>query len=349
MQKRSWIQVLFVLLVSLSVSLVPMLTQAHEENEDRNKDIFRSYIEAINTHNLDAIGPMLTDDFINYRPGPALNKPAFLGVLNGAAMAWPGYTLTIDDLIAQSDWVAARLTLSGTFENPLPNPAGAIPPTHEPFSFLIYGFVHLTEDGKIDIYWSLNDQLDFLQDMGVIPRQPAPEAIETAMMADMNMSEADVDDETMEDANAETVRRAYEDLFNTQNDDLIGELYDSSYVSHDANGDTPGLDGLRASFDRFAGAMPDVQSAIEETVAEGDLVASLVTIKGTFTNDLMSAPGVTVPANNQPIQITAIAFHRLSDGKIVEDWILYDRLDFFQQLGILPRPDAPMAEATQAS
>jgi hypothetical protein len=43
--------------------------------------------------------------------------------------------------------------------------------------------------------------------------------------------------------------------------------------------------------------------------------------------------------------MTAIAIHRIEDGKIVEHWSEVDNLGLMQQLGVVPLPEPPPSEA----
>jgi predicted ester cyclase len=44
-----------------------------------------------------------------------------------------------------------------------------------------------------------------------------------------------------------------------------------------------------------------------------------------------------LPADRQEIAVTAMHFHRLVDGKIVEHWEQFDLMAMLQQLGALPQ------------
>jgi predicted ester cyclase len=85
-------------------------------------------------------------------------------------------------------------------------------------------------------------------------------------------------------------------------------------------------------------AVPDVRWTIEELVAEGDTVASLLVVTSTHTADF-DYPGLgRAPASGNPIRYHYMVMHRIVDGRIVEARDVSDRLTLLQQLGVLAAP-----------
>jgi predicted ester cyclase len=81
----------------------------------------------------------------------------------------------------------------------------------------------------------------------------------------------------------------------------------------------------------FEEACPNYQIDFDKLIAEDDMVSAIGTVRGTNTGPLMGmAP--TGKSFEIPIHIT----YRISDGKIVEHWMLVDNLAMMQQLGLVP-------------
>jgi len=82
-------------------------------------------------------------------------------------------------------------------------------------------------------------------------------------------------------------------------------------------------------------AFPDLHYTIDDMVAEGDKVATRVTMTGTHKGEFMG-----IPPTNKKITIRAIFIHRFAGGKIVEEHVEYSALDLMQQLGLkeIPTP-----------
>jgi steroid delta-isomerase-like uncharacterized protein len=85
----------------------------------------------------------------------------------------------------------------------------------------------------------------------------------------------------------------------------------------------------------FRGAFSDLEFTIEQLVAEGDIVASLVTGRGTNDGPLMG-----MPATGRTAQWASTGFFRVRDGKIAEHWGVPDLLGLLGQLGAVPVPPA---------
>jgi steroid delta-isomerase-like uncharacterized protein len=85
--------------------------------------------------------------------------------------------------------------------------------------------------------------------------------------------------------------------------------------------------GFRASF-------PDLHHAVEEQLADGDRVATRITVRGTHRGELQG-----IPPTGKAVAVAAINIHRLAGGEVVEQWVNSDGLGLMQQLGVLPPPD----------
>ena len=100
----------------------------------------------------------------------------------------------------------------------------------------------------------------------------------------------------------------------------------------------PGVPPNRTAFKQlglmFATAFPDHHSTIEDQVAEGNLVATRSTFRGTHQGELMGMP----PTGKQ-VTFSSINIDRIENGKIVEKWEQSDLLGMMQQLGMIPSPE----------
>jgi steroid delta-isomerase-like uncharacterized protein len=135
--------------------------------------------------------------------------------------------------------------------------------------------------------------------------------------------------------NKALVRRFYEEIDKgnlAAMDDLVAE----DYVNHHPPpfpGLVPGREGLKQAFEIFWNATPG-HHVIEDQIAEGDRVVTRLTAYGTHENDL---PGI--PRTGNKMAMTAVAIHRIADGKLAEHWSNTDELGLLQQLGVIPPPD----------
>ena len=87
--------------------------------------------------------------------------------------AFPDIECVIEQLVAEGEWVAARLTLHGTHLGPL----GNIPPSGKRVAMKEMAFWRVV-DGKLHAIWSQGDALGLRIQIGAIPAtawdQPVP-------------------------------------------------------------------------------------------------------------------------------------------------------------------------------
>ena len=133
--------------------------------------------------------------------------------------------------------------------------------------------------------------------------------------------------------NKAVVRREIEEIFNhTGNLDAAEEIYASNYVGHEPTfGDTHGPEGVK-QFAAYRQAFPDLQTTIEDQVAEGDKVVTRFRARGTHQGETEDFG----PPTGNRIEVTGTTIEQFADGKIVEDWTNFDALGFMQQLGLVP-------------
>ena len=73
------------------------------------------------------------------------------------------------------------------------------------------------------------------------------------------------------------------------------------------------------------------QHVFEDQIAEGDKVATRLTLHAIHTGEFQG-----MPATGKQIVVPQIAIHRIRDGKIVEVWVSSDDISMMKQLGLMP-------------
>jgi steroid delta-isomerase-like uncharacterized protein len=136
------------------------------------------------------------------------------------------------------------------------------------------------------------------------------------------------------EANKALIRRFYEEI-DKGNLAAMDELVAEDYINHNppAFPVAPAREGLKQAFQIFWEATPG-RHEIEDQIAEGDKVVTRLAVYGAHEGDL---PGI--PRTGNKLETTAIAIHRIADGKIVEHWSDRDDLGLLQQLGAVPQPE----------
>ena len=104
------------------------------------------------------------------------------------------------------------------------------------------------------------------------------------------------------------------------------------FVDNDAKpGMAPGRQGMIDMMGMFVGAFPDLNVVVDHWVAEGDLVAGVMTTKGTQTGEFMG-----MPASGKKFSVREIHMVRVANGKMAEHWGLANEMSMMQQLEFMP-------------
>ena len=78
---------------------------------------------------------------------------------------------------------------------------------------------------------------------------------------------------------------------------------------------------------------PDLQVTVRQQIAEGDLVVTRVTAKGTHTGTFCS-----IPPTNKQIVIEGVNIDRITNGMIVRHWGAANTFEALVAIGALPLP-----------
>ena len=139
-----------------------------------------------------------------------------------------------------------------------------------------------------------------------------------------------------EEQNKALIRRFYEEI-DKGNIDAMDEIVAEDYLNHDPPfpGLPSGRAGLKQVFKMFWESTPGTHM-IEDQIADGDKVVTRLRAQGRFENALAG-----IPPTGKDMEVTAIAVHRVADGKIVEHWSEVDSAALMAQLGLISLPEPP--------
>jgi steroid delta-isomerase-like uncharacterized protein len=130
--------------------------------------------------------------------------------------------------------------------------------------------------------------------------------------------------------NKRLARRFPEEAATEGNIDILDTLLARDFLDHGVFGrDSEGPDAAKAELHRLRTAFPDFEAAVEDIIAEGDIVAMRVTLSGTHEGEFMG-----VEPTGESFTIQNMVFTRIQDGRIVERWTQPDTLGLFKQLGV---------------
>ena len=81
---------------------------------EKNKAIFRRFIEAYNEHDLDLLDDLIAPDYVDPDYPQLKDLEGLKQMMKMAFMAFPDYQETIEDIIAEGDKVWILLSYTGT-------------------------------------------------------------------------------------------------------------------------------------------------------------------------------------------------------------------------------------------
>lgn len=133
------------------------------------------------------------------------------------------------------------------------------------------------------------------------------------------------------------IRRFYREI-DEGNLDAMDELIAEDYQDHHpppVPGLPPGRAGTKQAFQTFWRSTPGKHEILDQ-IAEGDKVVTRLRARGRFVEGFAG-----IPPTGGDLDVTAIAIHRIENGKLVEHWGEVDSLTVMQQFGVVPPVGAP--------
>ena len=142
-------------------------------NLEANKTIARSYVEALNRHDIEAAVALVAPDLVNHAAIPeAQGADGLRRIMAKLNKAFPDQQVSLDDVIAEGDRVMCRVTMRGTNTGPLEFVRWPLPATGK--SMTTTGIhVFRFANGKIVEHWGAQDLLGMMRQLGVSPRAEA--------------------------------------------------------------------------------------------------------------------------------------------------------------------------------
>ena len=132
--------------------------------------------------------------------------------------------------------------------------------------------------------------------------------------------------------NKAIAHRIVEEFLNTGDLDAVDRFFATDFINHNpARGITNDREGIKHYIASLYTAFPDLNTTIDDLIAEGDKVVCRVTTSGTHRGDLEG-----IPPTGKRMSVTNITIFRIANGKVFERWNVSDQLGILQQLGVIP-------------
>jgi steroid delta-isomerase-like uncharacterized protein len=137
----------------------------------------------------------------------------------------------------------------------------------------------------------------------------------------------------LEDRNKTVARAAFFDYLNHRDFRRFEEIHTKDFVKHDNNSPAENLSEEMGDAKGQFDSSSDLTFTENWMIAEGDKVAVCFTAKGTHDGAFQG-----VPATGKHFKIAAMTVWRFVDGKIAEEWLFFNDLDLYRQLGLFKDP-----------
>ena len=127
------------------------------------------------------------------------------------------------------------------------------------------------------------------------------------------------------------VTRFFEEFCNDRRVEVAEEIVADEFVSHGPQAPpAQGPDGVKARVGLYQDAV-DGHWDLQEVFSAGDRVVARWVGRGTHRGELMG-----LAPTGKPIAVDAISVFRIANGKIAEEWTVWDALGLMQQVGAVP-------------
>ena len=292
---------------------------------EENKEIYRRYVEEIwNQGRVDAadryIAPHATAPSApQLPPGPDGQRI----VVELFLAAFPDFHMTIEDIIAEGDVVAARFVETGTHRGAFLG----IPATNRQVRFTEMAMVRFVDGLIVESRWE-TDMVSLYQQLGAVPpvsnaATPAAATAPTTAPQEASAMASDIIEQNRQ------IGQRFVDFLTRGGDPTT--LFTPDFLYYDAQGGSHDLGGAMQLMQPILVAIPDRRIEVEEEIITETRVVLRWRRSGTFRQD---AWGVHATGNQfSDVGVTILGIG--ANNMISQIWEFVDFLNFFTQIGAI--------------
>jgi predicted ester cyclase len=134
----------------------------------------------------------------------------------------------------------------------------------------------------------------------------------------------------MSEQNKAHVRRAIEEIYNKGDLAVVDELAASDMLIHTSSGEIRGRNGAKQYVAALRAGFPDIRFTVDDQIAEGDMVVTRWTARGTHTGVFEG-----IAPTGRRIRVAGTDIDHIVDGLTLECWAHLDELGLMRQLGVV--------------
>lgn len=129
--------------------------------------------------------------------------------------------------------------------------------------------------------------------------------------------------------NQQVVQRYWDAKWNQRDAAGIAELVSPNIRYHGPAVSASSSEEYLQIYESLLSALDDTNVTVEELINEGDKVVSRVVLRGVHVGSLLG-----LAPTGRPFVFPIVTIFRIEDGRIAEEYQMYDGLDLLNQLGM---------------
>ena len=152
--------------LAILVAVLVAQSASAQSQQEKNKTLLKLGYEYLNTANWEKMNDLVAANFVDHNPSPD-QKPGFEGVKDNFKMmrqAFPDFKMTIHEMLADGDWVCARVTVSGTHKGEFMG----MKASGKQFNVQGFDLIRFV-NGKAVERWGTFDDAGMMMQLGMMP------------------------------------------------------------------------------------------------------------------------------------------------------------------------------------
>ncbi|WP_033345780.1 ester cyclase [Catenuloplanes japonicus] len=143
-------------------------------------------------------------------------------------------------------------------------------------------------------------------------------------------------DDTRYDRRSRELVRFGREAIAVENPVRVKEFFSADFRVHAPDGDMD-LDALQEFWTQMRDAFTGYYCERREIVSAGALIGARTEMGGVFEKPFTASPVGTLPPHGRAVTLPLVNMFRYDDeGRLAEEWVMYDNLAWLRQLGADP-------------
>jgi C-1 hydroxylase len=131
---------------------------------ESNKSLVQQFLASWNCGDVQAMARHWAPDMVHHTRTGAYGPSEVFSLIGGFMQSFPDLQFQIEDMVAEGDFVATRMTARATHRQDFMG----VPASGKQISCSVMGLIRVA-DGKIAEHWNIMDELYLLQQIGLVP------------------------------------------------------------------------------------------------------------------------------------------------------------------------------------